>query len=174
MNKYLTLTLAALAVSQVQAANVDLGAAMTVSGGIVENDKALVGLTLSAEHYTEITENSSVFVGSQFYVPGKALTDGGPIAGNIVAGASFNSKALPASVQLGLAAVAQSPANSEDSIVFAPGIISGTKFNVNENWHVKTNVMLTLPMDKSAQVSEANAMLASSFGVVHTIAIADA
>lgn len=170
MNKYLTLTLAALAVSQVAAAEVDLGASMTVSGQ--DQDPALLGLTLSAEHYSKVAERSSLYVGSSFYIPGKAVVEGGPVLGNIVVGGSFLSADFPASVQIGLAAVAQSPASSEQSIVFAPAVVTGSKFSINDAWHIKSNAMVTLPVSASGEISRSDAVLSSSIGVVHSVAIA--
>jgi hypothetical protein len=49
MNKYVSLTLAALVASQSLAAEINLGAAMGVSNPLAKEEKGLVGLNLSAE-----------------------------------------------------------------------------------------------------------------------------
>jgi hypothetical protein len=171
MKKFVTLTLAALVASQSLAAEVNLGAAMGVSQPVASESNGLVGLNLSAEHHTAVTDNSAYFAGVSIFVAPKAFTDGGPKSGSLVVGGSFKSANSPASVLIALGPEVISPADSSESTIIAPLFMAGLKYDLNESWGISSKAMLTVPVSKKGEIDNERSLVSASFGVVHTMTV---
>ncbi|MEC7030790.1 MAG: hypothetical protein VXW87_03920 [Pseudomonadota bacterium] len=167
MNKYLTLTLALIA-SQAVAADIGLGAAMSVNASS-SADKELLGSTLTAEYAQQVSDKASAFASANIFVSPKSFTASGPKSANFIVGGTFSREGSPASAQFGVGVTLVSPADAEDSVLVAPALFSGAKLEINDEYALTTRLTHTMPITKLGEIE--SSMLTADFGFQKRIAI---
>jgi|GEM_PF-5734434 hypothetical protein len=140
MNKYLTLSLAAI-VTQVMAADVVLSSGM----GFNSNANAgNIGVVLNAEHQHEFSGETGYFVASNFFVSPAFAIQKAPISAGLVIGGTVKSKMAPVSAQIGLSVeVLNTETSSKYQI--APGIMMGGFYNMTDSWSIRTSSVFSFP-----------------------------
>lgn len=166
MNKYLTLTLAGLAV-QTMAANVIVGTGFGVNASS-EKLESHIGFVASAEHHNKLTPETGFFVGSTVYVSPAIIKDAAPLNAGLVLGGSFNTSLSPVSAQLGLSF---NVVNSMDSSNYqvAPGVAFGGIYNLSDNWAMRTSSVVSFPTNLYGESEKAQ--ITASIGVARIISM---